>query len=62
MRRGRKPAASAVVLDYLGEHIDPRRALARCGLFEPHEIDDWIKRRIENRIDPGEWVFEIEEI
>jgi transcriptional regulator with XRE-family HTH domain len=62
LRRGRKPAASAVVLDYLGERIDIRRALARCGLFEPHEIDDWIKRLIENRIDPDDWVFEIDEI
>lgn len=62
LRRGRKPAASAVVLEYLGERIDRRRALARCGLFEPHDIDDWIKRLIENRIAPGEWVFEIEEI
>lgn len=62
MRRGRKPAASTVVLEYLGERIDRRRALARCGLFEPHEIDDWIKRLIENRIAPGEWVFETEEI
>ncbi|MFD0857863.1 helix-turn-helix domain-containing protein [Roseovarius aquimarinus] len=62
MRRGRKPAASAVVLDYLGEHIDARRALARCGLFEPSQIDHWIKRLIENRIAPDEWVFEIDEI
>lgn len=62
MRRGRKPAASAVVLDFLGEQIDMRRALARCGLFEPNEIDDWIKRLIENRINPDERVFEIDEI
>jgi len=62
MRRGRKPAASAVVLEFLGERIDTRRALARCGLFERDQIDDWIKRLIENRIDPGEWVFEIDEI
>ncbi|SEL37204.1 Cro/C1-type HTH DNA-binding domain-containing protein [Roseovarius nanhaiticus] len=62
MRRGRKPAASAVVLEFLGERIDIRRALARCGLFEPDEVDDWIKRLIENRIDAGEWVFEIDEI
>lgn len=62
MRRGRKPAASAVVLEYLGEQIDQRRALARCGLFEPAEIDDWIKRLIKNRIAADEWVFEIEEL
>ncbi|WP_252737409.1 hypothetical protein [Citreicella sp. C3M06] len=61
-RRGRKPAASAVVLTFLGEQIDMRRALAQCGIFEPHEIDDWIKRLIENQIDLGEWVFEIDEI
>jgi hypothetical protein len=62
MRRGRKPAAAAVVLEYLGEQIDPRRALARCGIFEAGEIDDWIKRLIENRIEDGEYVFEIDEI
>lgn len=62
MRRGRKPAASAVVLEYLGERIDQRRALERCGLFEADEIDDWIKSLIANRIDPDAWVFEIDEI
>ncbi|MFX0540588.1 helix-turn-helix domain-containing protein [Roseovarius sp. S4756] len=62
MRRGRKPAASAVMLEYLGDSIDHRRALSRCGLFAPEEIDDWIKRQIENRITPEEWVFEIDEI
>ncbi|RKF17111.1 XRE family transcriptional regulator [Roseovarius spongiae] len=62
MRRGRKPAASAVMLEYLGARIDLRRALARCGMFEPDDIDDWIKTLIANRIDPGAWVFEIEEI
>lgn len=62
MRRGRKPAASAVVLEYLGEEIDYRRALARCGIFNPVEIDDGIKLLVENRIDPEEWVFEIDEI
>ncbi len=62
MRRGHKPAASSVVLEYLGKQIDHRRALARCGIFDSGEIDDWIKRLIENRIAPGEWVFEIDEI
>ncbi|MEX1234870.1 MAG: helix-turn-helix transcriptional regulator [Roseovarius sp.] len=62
MRRGRKPAASAVVLEFLGERIDLRRALARCGLFEPQDIDDWVKLLIHNQIGPEEWVFEIDEI
>jgi transcriptional regulator with XRE-family HTH domain len=62
MRRGRKPAASAVVLEYLGEDIDHRRALARCGIFDPSNIDDRIKRLIANRMAPNEWVFEIDEI
>ncbi|WP_324752014.1 helix-turn-helix transcriptional regulator [Roseovarius sp. Pro17] len=62
MRRGRKPAASAVVLEYLGEQIDHRRALARCGIFDPGDIDEGIKRLIENRIASEEWVFEIDEI
>lgn len=62
MKRGRKPAASAVVLEYLGDRIDHRRALARCGIFPPDQISDWVKRLIENRISPDEWVFEIEEL
>ena len=62
MRRGRKPAASAVVLEYLGPEIDYRRALTRCGIFDPDKINDGIKRLIENRIAPDEWVFEIDEI
>ena len=62
MRRGRKPAASAVVLEYLGTQIDERRALERCGILEPDCIDDGIKRLIKNEIAPDEWVFEIEEI
>lgn len=62
MKRGRKPAASVVVLDYLGEQIDPRRALARCGLFSRDEISGWIVQLIDNRIEPENWVFEVEEI
>tara|TARA_R110002072_G_scaffold51291_4_gene137526 strand:+ start:1580 stop:1906 length:327 start_codon:yes stop_codon:yes gene_type:complete len=62
MKRGRKPAASAVLLEYLGEKIDYRRALARCGMFDPAEISDWVKRLIHNRMGPDDWVFEIEEL
>lgn len=62
MKRGRKPAASAVVLEYLGDRIDMRSALARCGMFPPDEISDWVRRLTENRIARDEWVFEIEDL
>lgn len=61
-RRGRKPAASLVLLEYLGRNIDLRRALARSGLFDENEIDDDIRRLITNRIANGNYVFEAEQL
>jgi transcriptional regulator with XRE-family HTH domain len=62
-RRGRKPGASRVALEYLGRHVDMRRALSRLGLFSPEsgEIRAEIVNLIENRIEPGSFVLDIEE-
>lgn len=62
-RRGRKPGASRVVLEYLGRDIDTRRALSRLGLFSPAsgDIRAEIVAVIENRIPPGSYVLDIEE-
>jgi len=62
-RRGRKPAASRVVLDYLGRNIDRRHALSRLGLFPPdsRDIAPEILAQIENRIRPGAHVLDVEE-
>ncbi|HET8727799.1 MAG TPA: helix-turn-helix transcriptional regulator [Alphaproteobacteria bacterium] len=62
--RGRKPAASIVLLEFLGTSIDPRRALASCGLFDETDpaIDPTIRSMIANRIPPGTFVLETDEI
>lgn len=61
IRRGRKPAASAVLLEYLGPEVDARRALARCGLFAEEAIDPDIRALIRNEIPAGAYVFEVDE-
>lgn len=62
-RRGRKPGASRVVLEYLGRDVDRRRALSRLGLFPAGSADirDEIETLIENRLLPGAFVLDVEE-
>ncbi len=62
-RRGRKPGASRVALEYLGRDIDLRQALKRAGLFNPNDDDlrSEIVALIENRIRPGSFVLDAEE-
>ena len=60
-RRGRKPAASLVLLEYLGRHIDLRRAMHKLGLFDEDEIDERIRGKIRNRIAEGAYVFEADD-
>lgn len=62
-RRGRKPGASKVALEYLGRDIDVRAALRRTGLFQPEEgmIRPAMLSMIENRIEPGAFVLDVEE-
>lgn len=62
--RGRKPAASVVLLEFLGRLIDLRKALTSCGLFEEADpaIDPMIRSLITNRIPPGTFVLEAEEV
>ena len=62
LKRGRMPSASTVMLEYLGRDVDYRRAMARCGTFAPGELDERVVRLIENRILPGSWVFEVEQL
>lgn len=62
MKRGRKPAASAVMLEYLGAHAGVRSALRCCGMFDSEQIDPSIRAMIRNEIRPGAYVFEIDEI
>jgi len=62
-RRGRKPGASKVALEYLGRKINTREALKRCGLFNPEDdrIRPEVLALIENRIDPLTLVLDVEE-
>jgi len=60
--RGRQPAASSVLLEYLGASLGIRRALKSCGQFPEHapEIDPNIRERIVNRISETTHVLAID--
>lgn len=62
-RRGRKPGASKVALEYLGRDINVRQALKRSGLFDPKDglIRPEILSLIENSIAPSTYVLNVEE-
>ena len=62
-RRGRKPGASKVALEYLGRSIDVRAALRRTGLFDPQDgaVRPDILNLIDNRIATGSYVMDVEE-
>ncbi|WP_193369698.1 helix-turn-helix domain-containing protein [Pelagibius marinus] len=62
-RRGRKPGASKVALEYLGRDIDVRQAMKRTGLFEPGDgsLRPEILSLIENTIDPSSFVLDVAE-
>lgn len=62
-RRGRKPGASKVALEFLGRDINLRQALKRTGLFDPKAglIRSEILSLIDNSIGPGTFVLDVEE-
>ncbi|MGN6551899.1 MAG: helix-turn-helix domain-containing protein [Pararhizobium sp.] len=62
--RGRRPAASVVLLEYLGRNVDLRKALGACGLFDESDpaVDPGIRSLIANHIHEGSYVLETEEI
>ena len=62
-RRGRKPGASRVAMEYLGTGINLRRALAQTGLFRPDAptLRRDIVEAIANRIRPDDAVLEVDE-
>lgn len=64
VRRGRKPGASRVLLEFLGRNVDMRKALAQSGLFEeddPRLPGDTLKA-IRNEIPRGGFVLEVDEL
>lgn len=63
-RKGRRPGASKVLLEYLGKEIDPRQALRRIGLFKAGSADvpSSIVNLIYNQIAEGHNVLDVEEL
>ncbi|MEX0760125.1 MAG: helix-turn-helix transcriptional regulator [Tistlia sp.] len=62
VRRGRKPAASRVLLEFIGREVDLRRALAGADIFEESEIEPRIRALIGNAIPEGDYVLEVDEV
>jgi len=62
-RRGRKPGASRVAMEFLGTEINLRRALRQTGLFRPDDpsLRPEIVRAITNEIRNGDFVLEVDE-
>ena len=62
-RRGRKPGASKVALDYLGKDVDLRKAMVGVGLFHPDSaaIPADIVDLVANTVPPGAFVLEVDE-
>lgn len=62
-RRGRKPGASRVAMEFLGTEINLRRALRQTGLFRPDDptLREDIVRAITNEIRDGDFVLEVDE-
>lgn len=63
VRRGRKPGASKVLLEYLGRNIDTRKALLQTGLFEHNDpsLSENTLKLIRNKIPQGSYVLEADE-
>lgn len=61
--RGRKPAASVVLMEYIGRSVDQRKALRACGIFEEDDpaIDRGIRTLIANRIVGDSYVLETDD-
>ncbi|OWU72165.1 hypothetical protein ATO1_22745 [Phaeobacter sp. 22II1-1F12B] len=62
-RRGRKPGASRVALEFLGTDISVLRAMRQTGMFYPDDpaLRRDIVKAIGNSIDPGAFVLEVDE-
>ncbi len=63
VRRGRRPAASKVLLEYLGPEIDVRKALRQLGLLsqDAPELSATVVDMIRNTMDSESFVFEVDE-
>ena len=57
----REPLCARVVHVALGENINVRQALKKCGVFDPDspEIEPSIRAMIENKIEDGAYHFNV---
>lgn len=62
MKRGRKPAASRVMLEYLGQRVDLSRAIRRCGMFSQEAVGPRVTALIRNDMAADAWVFEVDQL
>jgi len=62
-RRGRKPGASKILLEFLGKDINVKAALGRTGLFSPDDgnIRKEMLELIQNRLAPSASVLDVDE-
>jgi transcriptional regulator with XRE-family HTH domain len=62
-RRGRKPGASRVAMEFLGSVINLRRAIGQTGLFRPDDpsLRPDIVAAISNRIRDSDFVLDVDE-
>jgi transcriptional regulator with XRE-family HTH domain len=62
-RRGRRPGASIVMLEHLGQNVDVKKALYASGLFSPDapEIPEGVPEMVQNTIPHSGQVLEAEE-
>lgn len=63
-RKGRRPGASKVLLEFLGREIDTRQALSRIGLYEVGNpaVQQSIVELVRNRIADDQYVLDVEEL
>ena len=63
-KRGRRPGASKVMLEYLGRSVDVKKALYACGLYDADDetLPKGISELIFNRIEDGSFVLEVSEL
>ncbi len=55
----RTPSCVRVVMEYLGQQVDVRKALGLCGLYDPADtaIDPTIQQAVHNQMDANDWHF-----
>lgn len=63
-KRGRRPAASKVLLENLGRSVNPKKALYACGLYDADDdtLPKGVADLVFNQIEPGSFVLEAGEL